>query len=196
MINLALILFAATLFGCTNAQPIKISQSLTEADLFVRLVNDNKPIMLDGNIDRKQTTSEIIVTSASYNDIGDLRKADDELKSFMELCKVKGFLLFNGGQKNKFDTVLCAGEENSFVITTLKVKYLAGSDVGGYSYDRYISLLEIPYFDQSSTKQVIQEEYEKYKKGVFDKGYLPLGFEAITSSELNDYLSFFDAHNK
>jgi hypothetical protein len=171
MKNLALILCAVTLFGCTNAQPIKISQSLAETDLFAQLVNDNKPIMLSGNIEQKQATNEIIVTTANYNDIGDSRKADDELESFMELCNAKGLLLVNGGQKNKFNTVLCTGEENSFVITTLKVKYLAGSDIGGYSYDRYISLLEISSFDQGSIKKVIQEEYEKYKKDIFSKGY-------------------------
>jgi hypothetical protein len=196
MKNLALILCAVTLFGCTNAQPIKISQSLAETDLFAQLVNDNKPIMLSGNIEQKQATNEIIVTTANYNDIGDSRKADDELESFMELCNAKGLLLVNGGQKNKFNTVLCTGEENSFVITTLKVKYLAGSDIGGYSYDRYISLLEISSFDQGSIKKVIQEEYEKYKKDIFSKGYPPLDFETITPSEFNRYLSFLDVHNK
>ncbi|MCV6623251.1 MAG: hypothetical protein OIF51_16030 [Cellvibrionaceae bacterium] len=196
MKKLALILCAVTLFGCTNAQPIKISQSLSEADLFAQLVNDNKPIMLSGNVKKKQSDKEIIVTTANYNDIGDSRKADDELKSFMKLCNAKGFLVVNGGQKNKFDTMLCKGEGSSFVITTLKVKYLAGSDIGGYSYDRYISLLEIRSFDQDSIKELIQEEYEEYKKGIFTKGYPPLDFETITPSELNDYLSFLDVHNK
>lgn len=195
MKKLALILSSVTLFGCMNAQPIKISQSLSEADLFAQLVSDNKPLMLSGNIEQKQVMNKILLTSANYNDIGDLKEANDELESFMELCTTKGHQLVNGGRKNKFDALLCLGEEKSFVFTTLKVKYLAGSDIGGYAYDRYMSLLEISSYDRASIKKVIKEEYDKYKKGVFSGGY-PLDFETITPSEFNRYLSFLDIHNK
>ncbi len=180
------------LVGCTNAKPINITSSLSEETLFYEVVSGNKPIMMSGNIEQKGLSEGAVLTSARYNDIGDSREAIDEITAFKNLCGSKGKSLVSERDIKHFQAISCRGEGADFVVITLMVKYIAGSDIGGYSYDRYLSLFEAQNVSSSVIKEAIYREYESYKAHVLAKQQRPLDFYPMNFEQLRNYLAFLD----
>ena len=128
--------------GCITASPVNFDNVENYQSFLKQVTSKNKPLALSAKIKHIEGEPDWIITRSDYNDIGVMREAMDEVEAFAELCLRRGFDLSVREKNTNTDLLVCESERVEFALLSIVSKEYAGSDIGGYSYDRYMALFE------------------------------------------------------